>query len=131
MTRSLRAPFWSAALAGAAFSAAANVVLFVAAAPLLAAGEVPATVHGVAALSAAGSLAGSAVFALLRRVATDPVRAFRNVSLAVLLVSFLAPFALPSAGAATLAVLCLAHTAVVFGTVWLLTAAPGTASSFS
>jgi hypothetical protein len=121
-------PLWAAAVASAALSAGVNSLLFAATARwafprelLLPPADAPLTVVLIAAASAAASLAGAATFALMRRLARDPVRSFRSASLWVLLLSFLAPIAIPGAGLHAQAVLYLAHVAVVFGTVWLVT----------
>jgi hypothetical protein len=121
-------PLWAAALASAALSACVNSLLFVATARwafprelLLPPADAPMTVALIGAASAAASLAGAATFALLRHVARDPVRSFRTASLWILLLSFLAPIAIPGAGLQAQVVLYLAHVSVVFGTVWLVT----------
>jgi hypothetical protein len=121
-------PLWAAALASAAMAAGVNSLLFAATARwafprelLLPPADAPMTVALIAAVSATASLAGAATFALLRRVAHDPVRSFRSASLWILLLSFLAPAAIPGAGPQVQVVLYLAHVAVVFGTVWLVT----------
>ena len=121
-------PLWAAALASAALSAGINSLLFLATARwafprelLLPPADAPMTVALIAAASAGASLVGAATFALLRRVAHDPVRSFRNASLWVLVLSFLAPLAIPGAGLQAQFVLYLAHVSVVFGTVWLVT----------
>ncbi|HEX8360594.1 MAG TPA: DUF6069 family protein [Longimicrobium sp.] len=121
-------PLWAAALASAALSAGVNSLLFAITARwafprelLLPPADAPMSVALIAAASAAASLAGAATFALLRRLAHDPVRRFRAASLWVLILSFLAPIAIPGAGLHAQVVLYLAHVSVVFGTVWLVT----------
>jgi hypothetical protein len=42
-----------------------------------------------------GALAGMGAFALVRRLSSDPLRTFYVIAVAVLLISFVAPFTLP------------------------------------
>ncbi|HEX8674103.1 MAG TPA: DUF6069 family protein [Longimicrobium sp.] len=120
---------WAVALASAVLAAGVNSLLFVATARwafprelLLPPADEPMTVGVIAGASAAAALAGAATFAVMRRVARDPVRRFRSASLWVLLLSFVAPLAIPAADVRAQVVLYLAHVSVVFGTVWLVTA---------
>jgi hypothetical protein len=120
--------------AAAALGAAANAAIF---ALSIALGIFPSltfqldlgaqmSIEPVLLVSAVGALAGIGVFALLRPRVAEPVGVFVRISVAVLLVSFVAPFVIPGMTMLQAVVLNLLHVviaAAVVGAV-LRTAAP-------
>ncbi len=103
-------------------AAAANAVVYLVASSLGAMpqdvdanGQGPITLPMVVAMSAAGAVAGTLVYALVGRLARRPVRVFRLVSALALLLSFVGPLTIPGAPAAMVAALLVMHviTAVI------------------
>ncbi len=103
-------------------AAAANSVVYLVASSLGAMpqdvdanGQGPITLPMVVAMSAAGAVAGTLVYALVGRLARRPVRVFRLVSALALLLSFVGPLTIPGAPAAMVAALLVMHviTAVI------------------
>ena len=72
-------------------------------------------------VSVGGALAGALIYMLIRRVASNPVRTFRIVAGVVLLLSFAAPFAIPTFTTALMIALDVMHVVVYLATVWALT----------
>ena len=103
-------------------AAAANAVVYLVASSLGAMpqdvdanGQGPITLPMVVAMSAAGAVAGTLVYALVGRLARRPVRVFRLVSALALVLSFVGPLTIPGAPAAMVAALLVMHviTAVI------------------
>jgi hypothetical protein len=93
-------PLWRAGLMAAAAAGAVNGIIYTAA---VAAGVFPTLrlarqggpdmgIEAVLLMSTLGALGGIVVYALVRQYAANPIRAFAQVALAVLLVSFAGPF---------------------------------------
>jgi hypothetical protein len=72
-------------------------------------------------VSVGGAIAGALMYALIRRIASNPVRTFRIVAGVVLLLSFTAPFAIPTFTTALMVALDVMHIVVYLATVWALT----------
>jgi hypothetical protein len=72
-------------------------------------------------VSVGGALAGALIYALIRRIAPNPVRTFRITAGVVLLLSFAAPFAIPTFTTALMVALDVMHIVVYLATVWALT----------
>jgi hypothetical protein len=72
-------------------------------------------------ISLSGALGGALAYALIRKVASNPVRTFRIVAALVLFISFLAPFAIPTFTTSLMIALDVMHVVVYVATVWALT----------
>jgi hypothetical protein len=121
-----RTSLWRPALLAAVAAAVVNGIIFALA---VAVGVFPAlryvanagpqvTIEMVLLLSAIGAMAGVAVFNVVRRFATNHIRAFVQVAGVVLLLSFLGPFLVPGTTLAQGLTLNLMHV-VVAGCVLL------------
>lgn len=118
-----------AALYGALLAAAGNTIVYLLA---YASGIIPwnmlspgravsITPRIVVLVSLGGSLAGALIYAIILRTASHPVRTFRIVAGVVLMLSFLAPFAIPTFTTALMVTLDVMHIVVYACTVWALT----------
>ena len=117
-----------AGLLAALVAAAANAAVYLAAAAagampqeVVVNGQGPITLPMVAATSAFGAVAGTVVYALVGRVARRPVRVFRVVAAAALVLSFVGPLTIPGAPGAMVATLLLMHAVAAAVVVGLLT----------
>jgi len=119
----------SASIYGALLAAAANTIVYlicyvtgVIPWNMLSPGRgVSITPRIVILVSLTGALAGALIYAVIRKIAPNPVRAFRLVATAVLLTSFLAPFAIPTFTTSLMVALDVMHVVVYVATVWALT----------
>ena len=109
-------------------AAAANAVVYLVASSLGAVpqdvdanGQGPITLPMVVAMSAAGAVAGTLVYALVGRFVRRPVRVFRLVSALALVLSFVGPLTIPGAPAAMVGALLLMHVVAAVTVVGLLT----------
>lgn len=116
-------------LAAVATAVVNMAVYFVAAAggaipqDVVVSGQGPITLPMAAAASVFGAVAGTIVYAVVGRLARRPVRAFRIVAAAALMLSFAGPFTIPDAPATMVAALLLMHVvaaAVVVGSLTTL-----------
>jgi hypothetical protein len=76
------------------------------------------SVEPVVLVSVVGVLAAVGVFALLRRAVAKPVPVFLRIAAVVLLLSFVAPFAIPGTAVAQAIVLNVQHVVVAAAAVW-------------
>jgi len=109
-------------------AAAANALVYLVASSLGAMpqgvdanGQGPITLPMVVAISAAGAVAGTLVYAVVGRVARRPVRTFRLVAVIALVLSLAGPFTIPGAPAAMVAALLMMHIVAAGVVVGLLT----------
>jgi hypothetical protein len=72
-------------------------------------------------VSVGGVIAGALIFALIRRVASNAVHSFRLVAGIVLLLSFVAPYLIPTFTLPLMVALDVMHIVVYLATVWALT----------
>ncbi len=84
-------------------------------------GQGPITLSMVVAMSAAGAVAGTLVYAVVGRFVRRPVRAFRLVAVIALVLSLAGPFTIPGAPAAMVAALLVMHVVAAGAVVGLLT----------
>lgn len=117
-----------AGLLAALAAAAANAVVYLVATAagampqdVVVNGQGPITLPMVAGMSAFGAAAGAVVYALVGRFARRPVRVFRVVAAAALVLSFAGPFTIPGAPASMVAALLLMHAVAAAVVVGLLT----------
>jgi len=129
MTTARQRPILVASLYGALLAAAANTIIYVVCYVtgiipwnMLSPGRgVSITPRLVILVSLSGALVGALIYAIIRRVSSTPVRTFRIVAALVLLVSFLAPLAIPTFTTSLTIALDVMHTVVYLATVWALT----------
>jgi hypothetical protein len=76
------------------------------------------SVEPVVLVSVVGVLAAVGVFALLRRAVAKPVPVFLRIAAVVLLLSFVAPSAIPGTAVAQAIVLNVQHVVVAAAAVW-------------
>lgn len=116
------------ALLAAVVAAAANTVVYLVAAgagampqEVIVNGQGPITLPVVAAMSAQGAIAGAVVYALISRFARRPVRVFRIVAAAVLVLSFAGPLTISDAPISMIVALEAMHVVDAAIVVGLLT----------
>ena len=109
-------------------AAAANALVYLVASSLGAMpqgvdanGQGPITLPMVVAMSAAGAVAGTFVYAVVGRLAWRPVRSFRLVAVIALVLSLAGPFTVSGAPAAMVAALLVMHVVAAGIVVGLLT----------
>jgi hypothetical protein len=122
-------PLWLAGAMAAALSAAANTVLYLVeiatgAIPwsMLSPGtSFPLNIQRVILVSAAGAIAGTLAFWVIKHVTRRPVKTFRWLSAIVCLLSFAVPFTIAEATPYQAVAIALMHTVATVSTVWALT----------
>jgi hypothetical protein len=72
-------------------------------------------------VSVGGAIAGALIYALVRRFASDPVMTFRGVAALVVVLSFAAPYSIPTFTTSLMITLDVMHIIVYASTVWVLT----------
>ena len=72
-------------------------------------------------VSIGGALGGTLLYAIIRRIAPDPVRVFKQVAVVVLILSFIAPLLIDTFTPGLILALDQMHTVVFAATIWALT----------